>query len=119
MLRSLDAGNAFRSLVWPALSVTTLPYRLRVARGSLLQMRRGAGTDARESPFTPTLEVPMSRIKALALVVLSLGGITAFTPNSTAPPSQPAAMCARFYCFFNGQCNYAPTCWSNGCKNCL
>jgi hypothetical protein len=63
----------------------------------------------------------MSRIKALALVVLSLGGITAFTPSRPAAATQPtaSAMCARYYCFYNGQCNYNPSCWSRGCKNCI
>jgi hypothetical protein len=62
----------------------------------------------------------MSRIKALALVVLSLGGITAFTPSRQVPVSHPAtAMCARYYCFFNGQCNYTPVCFSHGCRDCI
>lgn len=64
----------------------------------------------------------MSRMKRLSLLVVLLGGVTAFT---TSPQVTPATegnvreMCYRYYCYYNGQCNYNPSCWSRGCKNCI
>lgn len=64
----------------------------------------------------------MSRIKGLALLVLLLGLVAAFgtTPAAATSPNSVRAMCLRYYCFYNGQCRYNPTCWTyNFCKNCL
>jgi hypothetical protein len=64
----------------------------------------------------------MSRIKSLSLLVVLLGGATAFTSSpqpSASTDSTVGGMCLRYYCYYNGQCNYNPTCWSRGCRNCI
>jgi hypothetical protein len=61
----------------------------------------------------------MSRIKSLALLVTVLGAAAAFltTPATAAERNKVQAMCLRNYCYYNGQCNYNPTCWAQGCPD--
>jgi hypothetical protein len=64
----------------------------------------------------------MSGIKRLSLLVLTLGGLTAFAPGprpSPATDSTVRGMCYAYYCWYAGQCRYNPECWARGCKNCI
>jgi hypothetical protein len=61
----------------------------------------------------------MSRIKGLALLVMLLGSAATFvtTPATAATRNSVQTMCLKYYCFYNGQCRYNPSCWANFCQN--